>query len=91
LEKALGLIGYYPYRCDDCDARFFKHTKRIPDQSRTDGVAKLTREKRWERQQLEMRRKNRLILLYIAGLALFTLVAFLFILRPPSSWHIDPR
>jgi hypothetical protein len=92
LEKALGLLGYYPYRCDGCDARFFKHIKRISDQATSDTVAvKQTREKRWERQQLEMRRKNRLMLLYVAGMMVFALVAFLFILRPPSSWHIDPR
>jgi len=86
-ETALSMIGLYPYRCHDCDARFFRNpTGKHGKAAAAKAEVKLPRETRWERKQLKLHRTTRLVLLYGIGLVLFAVVAFYYILRPPPKW-----
>jgi hypothetical protein len=76
-EKALSLISIYPYHCHACKARSLLRVAAVAAGARVS-------EKRRERVQADAKRNRRLVLLSIGSIALFLLLAKLFILKPPS-------
>ena len=84
-ERALSLVGLYPYRCHECDARFLKSSKRTPGRRKPDEAkVKLRHENRQENHRRRRRRVATVVLLYGLALMLFALLAHYVILKPPA-------
>jgi predicted nucleic acid-binding Zn ribbon protein len=77
IERLYNRAGRWPYRCQDCQKRFFLAAKETP--------APAPSERRVERIRSEAQRRRRLILLFIGSLALFLLFLWKFILPPPAQ------
>ena len=74
-EHAASLFGFFPYRCHECEHRFF-HSYRTPDDPANDEPSSSVRDVRATGRHHAKRQKRRELLLF--GLALLVFLAFLY-------------
>ena len=77
LESFLSLFQVYPYRCEDCGARFFRkrHRQHVPKE-RTKAPGSLLARGSKRRQQNRLSRTRREVILYALGMLAFVLFLY---------------
>ena len=79
-ERIVSLIGYYPFRCRQCEHRFLQYRYLMPKAERGE-PSSAEREIRSTRMKLKRKHKMREFMLYALGMLLFCCFLY-YITRP---------